>query len=102
MVFFFFLLISSYCCNICFVFLQFIHKVIDLGYAKDLDQGSLCTSFVGTLQYLVRLFEGFFGFMCRICFGRNQFCFSVSLYSFPMKWGKLCSLKFNFKAYYCF
>ncbi|XP_014839470.1 PREDICTED: inhibitor of nuclear factor kappa-B kinase subunit alpha-like [Poecilia mexicana] len=29
-----------------------VHKIIDLGYAKDLDQGSLCTSFVGTLQYL--------------------------------------------------
>uniref|UniRef100_A0A673XXG3 Inhibitor of nuclear factor kappa-B kinase subunit alpha n=1 Tax=Salmo trutta TaxID=8032 RepID=A0A673XXG3_SALTR len=29
-----------------------------LGYAKDLDQGSLCTSFVGTLQYLApELFE---------------------------------------------
>lgn len=34
--------------------LQIVHKIIDLGYAKDLDQGSLCTSFVGTLQYLVR------------------------------------------------
>lgn len=33
---------------------QLIHKIIDLGYAKELDQGSLCTSFVGTLQYLVR------------------------------------------------
>ncbi|XP_044276151.1 inhibitor of nuclear factor kappa-B kinase subunit alpha [Varanus komodoensis] len=31
---------------------KIIHKIIDLGYAKDLDQGSLCTSFVGTLQYL--------------------------------------------------
>ncbi|XP_030394380.1 inhibitor of nuclear factor kappa-B kinase subunit beta isoform X1 [Gopherus evgoodei] len=31
---------------------QLIHKIIDLGYAKELDQGSLCTSFVGTLQYL--------------------------------------------------
>ncbi|XP_061448378.1 inhibitor of nuclear factor kappa-B kinase subunit beta isoform X2 [Rhineura floridana] len=31
---------------------RLIHKIIDLGYAKDLDQGSLCTSFVGTLQYL--------------------------------------------------
>lgn len=35
---------------------QIVHKIIDLGYAKDLDQGSLCTSFVGTLQYLVRCF----------------------------------------------
>uniref|UniRef100_A0A2K5NZ78 Inhibitor of nuclear factor kappa-B kinase subunit alpha n=2 Tax=Cercopithecinae TaxID=9528 RepID=A0A2K5NZ78_CERAT len=35
-----------------------IHKIIDLGYAKDVDQGSLCTSFVGTLQYLApELFE---------------------------------------------
>lgn len=33
---------------------RLIHKIIDLGYAKELDQGSLCTSFVGTLQYLVR------------------------------------------------
>ncbi|KAH0624386.1 hypothetical protein JD844_031792 [Phrynosoma platyrhinos] len=31
---------------------KIVHKIIDLGYAKDLDQGSLCTSFVGTLQYL--------------------------------------------------
>lgn len=36
----------------CFFF-QLIHKIIDLGYAKELDQSSLCTSFVGTLQYLV-------------------------------------------------
>lgn len=40
----------------CLNCLQIVHKIIDLGYAKDLDQGSLCTSFVGTLQYLVRLF----------------------------------------------
>ncbi|XP_063787811.1 inhibitor of nuclear factor kappa-B kinase subunit beta [Pseudophryne corroboree] len=31
---------------------RLIHKIIDLGYAKELDQGSVCTSFVGTLQYL--------------------------------------------------
>ncbi|XP_065815798.1 inhibitor of nuclear factor kappa-B kinase subunit alpha-like isoform X2 [Labrus bergylta] len=37
---------------------KLLHKIIDLGYAKDLDQGSLCTSFVGTLQYLApELFE---------------------------------------------
>ncbi|XP_059215949.1 inhibitor of nuclear factor kappa-B kinase subunit alpha-like isoform X2 [Centropristis striata] len=37
---------------------KLIHKIIDLGYAKDLEQGSLCTSFVGTLQYLApELFE---------------------------------------------
>lgn len=32
---------------------KLIHKIIDLGYVKELDQSSLCTSFVGTLQYLV-------------------------------------------------
>ncbi|KAF7219864.1 inhibitor of nuclear factor kappa-B kinase subunit alpha-like [Nothobranchius furzeri] len=37
---------------------KLVHKIIDLGYAKDLDQGSLCSSFVGTLQYLApELFE---------------------------------------------
>lgn len=37
---------------------KIVHKLIDLGYAKDLDQGSVCTSFVGTLQYLApELFE---------------------------------------------
>lgn len=47
--------IYGFLCLIYFlsVFLQLVHKLIDLGYAKDLDQGSLCTSFVGTLQYLV-------------------------------------------------
>ena len=34
-----------------------VYKIIDLGYAKDLDQGSLCTSFVGTPQYLVSTFS---------------------------------------------
>ena len=32
---------------------QIVYKLIDLGYAKELDHGSVCTSFVGTLQYLV-------------------------------------------------
>jgi hypothetical protein len=32
-----------------------VYKIIDLGYAKELDQGSVCTSFVGTLQYLVSI-----------------------------------------------
>ncbi|XP_068597098.1 inhibitor of nuclear factor kappa-B kinase subunit alpha-like [Brachionichthys hirsutus] len=37
---------------------KLVHKLIDLGNAKDLEQGSLCTSFVGTLQYLApELFE---------------------------------------------
>ncbi|KAM9810554.1 inhibitor of nuclear factor kappa-B kinase subunit beta [Neosynchiropus ocellatus] len=31
---------------------RLIHKIIDLGYAKELDSSSLCVSFVGTLQYL--------------------------------------------------
>lgn len=36
-----------------FLPLQILYKVIDLGYAKELDQSSVCTSFVGTMQYLV-------------------------------------------------
>ncbi|KAK6170853.1 hypothetical protein SNE40_019148 [Patella caerulea] len=36
-----------------------IYKLIDLGYAKELDQSSVCQSFVGTLQYLApELFVG--------------------------------------------
>ncbi|XP_049767760.1 inhibitor of nuclear factor kappa-B kinase subunit alpha isoform X2 [Schistocerca cancellata] len=31
---------------------KIVYKLIDLGYAKELEQSSLCTSFVGTLQYL--------------------------------------------------
>ncbi|KAL1139041.1 hypothetical protein AAG570_009102 [Ranatra chinensis] len=31
---------------------EVVYKLIDLGYAKELDQNSLCSSFVGTLQYL--------------------------------------------------
>lgn len=30
-----------------------VYKLIDLGYAKELDQGSLASTFVGTLKYLV-------------------------------------------------
>ena len=33
-------------------YLQIVYKLIDLGYAKELDHSSVCTSFVGTLQYL--------------------------------------------------
>ena len=41
-------------CRLCVcVVLQKVYKLIDLGYAKDLEQGSVCTSFVGTMQYLV-------------------------------------------------
>lgn len=29
-----------------------VYKIIDLGYAKEFDQSSLCSSFVGTMQYL--------------------------------------------------
>lgn len=39
--------------NVSLNLLKLVHKIIDLGYAKELDQSSLCTSFVGTLQYLV-------------------------------------------------
>jgi serine/threonine protein kinase len=34
------------------IIFQIVYKLIDLGYAKELDQSSICTSFVGTLQYL--------------------------------------------------
>ena len=42
-------------CNsfIFILFLQVVYKLIDLGYAKELDQGSLATTFVGTFKYLV-------------------------------------------------
>lgn len=32
---------------------QTLYKIIDLGYAKELDINSICDSFVGTVQYLV-------------------------------------------------
>lgn len=52
-------------CNFFFHFTSFqvVYKIIDLGYAKQLDQESLATTFVGTLKYVVgiycfyRLFE---------------------------------------------
>lgn len=47
-------------------FLQHVHKIIDLGYAKDLDQGSLCTSFVGTLQYLVSVVSQIYSFAVNV------------------------------------
>lgn len=47
-------------------FLQHVHKIIDLGYAKDLDQGSLCTSFVGTLQYLVSVVSQIYAFAVNV------------------------------------
>lgn len=31
---------------------EVVYKLIDLGYAKELDQGSMATTFVGTLKYL--------------------------------------------------
>jgi len=40
-------------CVVCAM--QILYKLIDLGYAKDLTNDSICTSFVGTLQYLVSL-----------------------------------------------
>lgn len=58
-------------CNFFFHFTSFqvVYKIIDLGYAKQLDQESLATTFVGTLKYVVgiyyfyRLFEvGFVGY----------------------------------------
>lgn len=55
------------------VFFQIMHKIIDLGYAKDVDQGSLCTSFVGTLQYLVRHYY-FFKCIRIVLLGLARWC----------------------------
>lgn len=50
---------------------RLIHKIIDLGYAKELDQSSICFSFVGTLQYLApELIE------------RQKYTFTVDYWSF--------------------
>ena len=34
-------------------YFQIVYKLIDLGYAKNMEHGSVCHSFVGTMQYLV-------------------------------------------------
>ena len=31
---------------------QVVYKLTDFGYAKQYDQSSMCTSFVGTMQYV--------------------------------------------------
>lgn len=36
---------------------KIIYKITDLGYAKEMDANSLLLSFVGTLQYLVRIYS---------------------------------------------
>lgn len=66
--------------------LQIVHKIIDLGYAKDLDQGSLCTSFVGTLQYLVRLgvFFMYTSYVVLPHFIESQKCLSEGTYRGPL------------------
>lgn len=63
------------------VFLQLVHKLIDLGYAKDLDQGSLCTSFVGTLQYLVSVESVMHCSATRFLISAVKLCF-IYLYVF--------------------
>ena len=37
------------CCAV-----QVIYKLTDFGYAKEYDNSSVCTSLVGTVQYVVR------------------------------------------------
>lgn len=50
---------------------RLIHKIIDLGYVKELDTSSLCISFVGTLQYLApELIE------------RHRYTYTVDYWSF--------------------
>ena len=36
------------------VHVQVIYKLTDFGYAKQYDNSSVCTSLVGTVQYVVR------------------------------------------------
>ena len=36
-----------------FHWLQVIYKLTDFGYAKQYDNSSVCTSLVGTVQYVV-------------------------------------------------
>uniref|UniRef100_T1INV2 IkappaB kinase n=1 Tax=Strigamia maritima TaxID=126957 RepID=T1INV2_STRMM len=57
---------------------KFVYKLTDLGYAKELDQLSVCDSFVGTLQYLVP---------CRIApelFMSQEYTCTVDYWSFGL------------------
>ena len=36
-----------------FKHIQVVYKLTDFGYAKSYDQSSVCTSLVGTMQYVV-------------------------------------------------
>ena len=36
-----------------FMHVQVVYKLTDFGYAKSYDQSSVCTSLVGTMQYVV-------------------------------------------------
>lgn len=40
------------CVHVC-LYAQVIYKLTDFGYAKSCDSNSVCTSLVGTMQYVV-------------------------------------------------
>ncbi|CAH1794862.1 unnamed protein product [Owenia fusiformis] len=81
---------------------KIVYKLIDLGYAKDLDAGSVCTSFVGTLQYLApELYDGS-AYTCRTVdfwsFGTMLFECVCGFRPFlpnltPVQWQQKVSLK---------
>merc|ERR1712226_79139 len=80
-----------------------VYQLIDLGYAKDLDQGSVAMSFVGTMQYLApELFHNSrysstvdywsFGITMFECItGFRPFLHSVA----PIRWQQMVSKKTN-------
>lgn len=69
------------------LYFQLIHKIIDLGYAKELDQSSLCTSFVGTLQYLVR--NGIYMWLTFLQVMELLTSLPFSIYISPTQWNFL-------------
>lgn len=50
-----------------------VYKLTDFGYSKSYDQNSVCTSLVGTMQYVVSLC------VCNVCLSSgNTYVVSVS------------------------
>ncbi|XP_041364104.1 inhibitor of nuclear factor kappa-B kinase subunit alpha-like [Gigantopelta aegis] len=80
---------------------RIVYKLIDLGYAKELDQGSVCTSFVGTLQYLAPELFASQRYQCTVdywSFGTVVFECIVGYRPFlpnvpPVRWHKEVSTK---------
>ena len=78
-------------CNFFFHFTPFqvVYKIIDLGYAKQLDQESLATTFVGTLKYVVG-----------ICYFYKLFLLVTEQVSFTWIYGPLLSMQMDKSAIY--